>query len=80
MGVPTVSMRTSSGSPRRTKNSVPSVIPREGAELTFDDLTAHLLGLGMAKFKLPERLELMDDFPLSPFGKVSKKALVERFA
>jgi len=56
------------------------VIAREGAELTFDELTAHLLALGMAKFKLPERLELMADFPLSPFGKVSKKALVERFA
>ena len=32
----------------------------------------------MAKFKLPESLVLMDDFPLSTFGKVSKKALVER--
>ena len=29
-----------------------------------------------AKFKLPERLELMDDFPVSTFGKVSKKDLV----
>ena len=57
-----------------------SSVAREGAELTFGELTAHLLALGMAKFKLPERLELMDDFPLSPFGKVSKKALVERFA
>ena len=31
----------------------------------------------IAKFKLPERLEIMSDFPLSTFGKVSKKALVE---
>ncbi len=54
------------------------VIPREGKALTLDELTAYLLGLGIAKFKLPERLELMDDFPLSTFGKVSKKALGER--
>jgi 2,3-dihydroxybenzoate-AMP ligase len=27
---------------------------------------------------LPERLEILDDFPLSPFGKVSKKDLTER--
>jgi 2,3-dihydroxybenzoate-AMP ligase len=34
--------------------------------------------LGLAKFKMPERLEVVDDFPLSPFGKVSKKDLTER--
>lgn len=54
------------------------VIPHEGKTPTLDDLTAFLADLGMAKFKQPERLALMDDFPLSAFGKVSKKALVER--
>ena len=54
------------------------VIPREGKTLTLEELTAFLAELGMAKFKQPERLVLMDDFPLSAFGKVSKKALVER--
>ncbi|HVD02038.1 MAG TPA: AMP-binding protein [Candidatus Dormibacteraeota bacterium] len=56
------------------------IIPRAGASLTLEELSAFLLGLGMAKFKLPERLELMEDFPLSAFGKVSKKTLVERLA
>lgn len=55
------------------------VILRSGASLTLDQLCAFLLDLGMAKFKLPERLELLDEFPLSAFGKVSKKALAERF-
>lgn len=54
------------------------VIPRDGATLRLEELVAYLLGLGIAKFKVPERLELMDGFPLSPFGKVSKKALAER--
>jgi 2,3-dihydroxybenzoate-AMP ligase len=36
------------------------------------------MGQGIAKFKLPERIEVMDEFPLSAFGKVSKKTLVER--
>ncbi len=49
-----------------------------GRELTLEELTTFLLGLGFAKFKLPERLEVLDDFPLSPFGKVSKKALADR--
>ena len=31
----------------------------------------------IAKFKLPERLLICDDFPVSTFGKVSKKALAE---
>jgi 2,3-dihydroxybenzoate-AMP ligase len=55
------------------------VIVRDGERLTLEDLTRFLLDLGMAKFKLPERLEVVDEFPLSAFGKVSKKALAERF-
>ena len=55
------------------------VIPHEGRTLTLAELSAYLADMGIAKFKLPERLELMDDFPLSTFGKVSKKALAERF-
>ncbi|HYL07835.1 MAG TPA: AMP-binding protein [Candidatus Udaeobacter sp.] len=54
------------------------VILRAGQSLTLDDLTKLLMDMGIAKFKLPERLELMDEFPLSTFGKVSKKALTER--
>ena len=46
-------------------------------ELTFEDLLAHLEAQEVARFKLPERLEVIDEFPLSPFGKVSKKTLVE---
>jgi 2,3-dihydroxybenzoate-AMP ligase len=53
------------------------VIPHVGMSLTLEELTKFLLDAGMAKFKLPERLELMEDFPLSTFGKVSKKALAE---
>ena len=56
------------------------VIPQAGATLTMEELSVFLLDLGMAKFKLPERLELMEDFPLSAFGKVSKKTLVERLS
>ena len=47
------------------------------ARLGFDELKNFLLGKEIAKYKLPERLEIMQDFPLSPFGKVSKKTLTE---
>ena len=52
------------------------VILRDGASLSFDELKAFLIAKEIAKFKLPERLEVMKDFPLSTFGKVSKKDLV----
>jgi 2,3-dihydroxybenzoate-AMP ligase len=53
------------------------VLLRENASLSFDELKEFLLGKEIAKYKLPERLEIMQDFPLSPFGKVSKKTLTE---
>jgi 2,3-dihydroxybenzoate-AMP ligase len=53
------------------------VIPRPGKTLTLTELVAFLATKEIARFKLPERLELMPDFPLSTFGKVSKKTLVE---
>jgi 2,3-dihydroxybenzoate-AMP ligase len=50
---------------------------RENEKLSFDELKSFLLAKEIAKYKLPERLEIMQDFPLSPFGKVSKKTLTE---
>ncbi len=52
------------------------IIPRDGKTIAFDELTAFLAEKEIARFKLPERMELMNDFPLSTFGKVSKKDLV----
>ena len=42
--------------------------------------SSFLKGKEIAKFKLPERLVICDDFPVSTFGKVSKKALAEMVA
>jgi 2,3-dihydroxybenzoate-AMP ligase len=54
------------------------VILRGGGSLTLPHLVAFLLDQEIAKHKLPERLEVVEEFPLSPFGKVSKKDLTER--
>ena len=54
------------------------VIPASDAHPTLENLTSYLTGQGLAKFKLPERLEVIADFPLSPFGKVLKKDLEKR--
>ena len=56
------------------------VILRRGGALTLEQLVVFLMNEEIAKHKLPERLEIVDEFPLSPFGKVSKKDLTERIA
>ncbi|WP_119155361.1 (2,3-dihydroxybenzoyl)adenylate synthase [Caldimonas tepidiphila] len=56
------------------------VVLKPGRALTLAELVAFLHTHEIAKFKLPERLELLPDFPVSTFGKVSKKALGEMVA
>jgi 2,3-dihydroxybenzoate-AMP ligase len=53
------------------------VILRPGASLTLAELVTFLHAQQIAKFKLPERLEVVDAFPLTSVGKVSKKDLRE---
>lgn len=52
------------------------VVLRDGTRLALPELVEFLLGYEIAKHKLPERLEVFDELPLSPIGKVSKKQLV----
>jgi acyl-CoA synthetase (AMP-forming)/AMP-acid ligase II len=45
------------------------------APLTLDDVRAHFEHAGVARQKTPERLELVDDLPRTPAGKVRKPEL-----
>jgi 2,3-dihydroxybenzoate-AMP ligase len=56
------------------------VIPRPGEEVTLAEIVAHLTEAGLARYKHPERLELVDEFPISNFGKVQKNVLAQRVA
>ena len=51
------------------------VVPRPGETVTLAEITGYLRGLGIATFKLPERLELRDELPRNPLGKVLKREL-----
>jgi len=53
------------------------IVPRPGETLTLEELVAFLRQQRIASFKLPERLELMSEFPLSPVGKILKRQLRE---
>lgn len=56
------------------------VITRDGQGLEFDELITFLRQQNIASFKLPERLEVVGEFPLSPVGKILKRALRETIA
>jgi 2,3-dihydroxybenzoate-AMP ligase len=56
------------------------VILHAGQALTLAELVAFLQTHEIARFKLPERLEVVAEFPVSTFGKVSKKDLAARIA
>jgi non-ribosomal peptide synthetase component E (peptide arylation enzyme) len=53
------------------------VVLRPGASLSLEELGAFLTDKGLARFKHPERLELMAELPTSKVGKVAKNELVE---
>ncbi len=48
--------------------------------LSMASLQQYLLGMGLAKFKLPERIEALDALPRNPLGKVQRFLLQERFS
>jgi non-ribosomal peptide synthetase component E (peptide arylation enzyme) len=57
------------------------VIMRPGhALLTVQEIGAYLVSLGLAKFKLPERVEAIEAFPLTRVGKIDKAALRQQIA
>jgi len=56
------------------------MILKPGQSMTFKELCDFLLSKNIAKFKLPERLEIVNEFPLTNIGKVSKKDLRDDIA
>ena len=53
------------------------VIPRAGQTLCFEELIGFLKLQNIASFKLPERLEIVEEFPSSNVGKILKRQLRE---
>lgn len=51
------------------------VVPKPGQTVTLEDLTGYMRDQGVATYKLPERLELVEAIPRNPVGKILKKEL-----
>jgi acyl-CoA synthetase (AMP-forming)/AMP-acid ligase II len=56
------------------------VVRREGASLVLDDIVTTCKAAGLAMQKIPEQLELVDEFPRNASGKILKFKLQEQFA
>ncbi|MEV6490252.1 AMP-binding protein [Actinoplanes sp. NPDC051633] len=65
--------------PRWGERPLACVVPREGVELTADDVRAHLRDR-VASWWIPERVEMVSEIPKTATGKWSKQELRQRFA
>ena len=54
------------------------VVLRPGTALSLDDLQAYLKERGMARYSWPERLEVLDEMPISTGEKIAKAELKRR--
>jgi cyclohexanecarboxylate-CoA ligase len=66
--------------PERGEMVVAVCVAKPGASVSLADLTAHLKRCGMARQKYPERIELLDQLPMTAAGKVRKVEIRARFA
>ncbi len=51
------------------------IIARKGKTIDLPELIDFLSKRGIAKFKRPERMELVSEFPISPAGKILRRDL-----
>jgi cyclohexanecarboxylate-CoA ligase/acyl-CoA synthetase len=55
------------------------VVPQEGEDPSFEELTTYLkVERKIAVVKLPERLEILDEMPMTATGKIQKVALRDK--
>jgi acyl-CoA synthetase (AMP-forming)/AMP-acid ligase II len=63
--------------PRLGERSCLCVIPRPGKAVSLPEMVEFLRD-GVATYKLPEELEIFDEFPFTPTGKIQRHALTRQ--
>jgi non-ribosomal peptide synthetase component E (peptide arylation enzyme) len=61
--------------PKMGERACAYVALRQGKTIAFDEMVEYLKSQGASVLLLPERLEIIEGLPLTPVGKVDKKAL-----
>ena len=64
--------------PRLGERNCLCVIPRDGASLSLAEVVAFLKDR-VAIYKLPEEMEIFDDFPFTPTGKIQRHVLTRLY-
>jgi acyl-CoA synthetase (AMP-forming)/AMP-acid ligase II len=64
--------------PRTGEMACAFIVPAPSQSVTIGELAEFLIGAGVAKQKIPEHIELVDDLPRTAIGKVRKDLLRER--
>ncbi|MGB4873833.1 MAG: long-chain fatty acid--CoA ligase [Candidatus Promineifilaceae bacterium] len=64
--------------PKWGESGIACVVLKPGAEATADDLMQHMVDR-LARYKVPRRVEIMKELPISGAGKILKRDLQERF-
>ena len=57
-----------------------AVVPKPGEVVTLEDITAFLHQAGLAQFKAPERLLVVDQLPRNALNKVLRREVAQAFA
>jgi fatty-acyl-CoA synthase len=65
--------------PKWQERPLACVVLRDGAGLEIDEVRAHLVTSGFAKWQLPDRVELVTAIPRTSVGKFDKRALRARY-
>jgi len=66
--------------PRLGETGCAVIVPNPGCTVTLEELTTFLVEKGVARFKLPERLELWPSLPATPSGKIQKFLVRQKLA
>lgn len=66
--------------PRLGETGCAVIVPRGDARPTLEELVAFLIEKGVARFKLPERLEVWPELPMNPSGKIQKFIIRQQLA
>lgn len=64
--------------PKWGESGIACVVLKPGAEVTADDLMQYMVDR-LARYKVPRRVEIMKELPISGAGKILKRDLQERF-
>lgn len=66
--------------PRLGEKICAYIKPKKGISFNLDRVTSHMKSMGASVLLLPERIELIDEIPLTAIGKADKKILRQMIA